>query len=294
MNQINMFLELIKYFLTIKEVDSKDILRKKYCGFNDTYKKYFGITWNTLEQLDILVDNKLNPNYINAYNLKDNDIDFIIDSTINIIKQYSVKNNDCNKDLKSFRSDIKNENEMKYLQELEKDFIYYPMQMKNSIINIFDRVINPKNEYTPNKIYKTIKNPLLYNKHKNTHYVFKIVLMLLLEKDDELKSDEILTITDEEILDIADNYVNREYASYEKTKINMKNDVINALKLSKIIEENETNPYKVNPFIDKEWKLDATTKTTAIEKVIKKIVNLKSLSSEQIKLINEIFQYSSR
>jgi hypothetical protein len=294
MNQINMFLELIKYFLTIKEVDSKDILRKKYCGFNDTYKKYFGITWNTLEQLDILVDNKLNPNYINAYNLKDNDIDFIIDSTINIIKQYSVKNNDCDKDLKSFRSDIKNENEMKYLQELEKDFIYYPMQMKNSIINIFDRVINPKNEYTPNKIYKTIKNPLLYNKHKNTHYVFKIVLMLLLEKDDELKSDEILTITDEEILDIADNYVNREYASYEKTKINMKNDVINALKLSKIIEENETNPYKVNPFIDKEWKLDATTKTTAIEKVIKKIVNLKSLSSEQIKLINEIFQYSSR
>ncbi|MFW2606841.1 hypothetical protein [Aliarcobacter butzleri] len=292
MNQMNMFLELIKYFLTIEEVDNKDVLRKKYCGFNDTYKKYFGIVWKTLEQLDILIDNKLNPNYINAYNLKDNDIDFVIDSTINIIKQYSVKNNDCDKDLKFFRSDITNEDESKYLQESEKDLIYYPMQMKNSIINIFNRVINPKNEYTPNKIYETIKNPLIYNKHKNTHYVFKLVLVLLLEKDDELKSDEILTITDKEILDIADNYVDHKYTSYEKTKINMKNDVINALKLSKIIEENETNPYKVNPFIDKEWRLDATTKTTAIEKVINKIVKLKSLTPKQIKLINEIFQYS--
>ncbi|MFX4234731.1 hypothetical protein ACOL3F_02170 [Aliarcobacter butzleri] len=292
MNQMNMFLELIKYFLTIEEVDNKDVLRKKYCGFNDTYKKYFGIVWKTLEQLDILIDNKLNPNYINAYNLKDNDIDFVIDSTINIIKQYSVKNNDCDKDLKFFRSDITNEDESKYLQESEKDLIYYPMQMKNSIINIFNRVINPKNEYTPNKIYETIKNPLIYNKHKNTHYVFKLVLVLLLEKDDELKSDEILTITDKEILDIADNYVDHKYTSYEKTKINMKNDVINALKLSEIIEENETNPYKVNPFIDKEWRLDATTKTTAIEKVINKIVKLKSLTPKQIKLINEIFQYS--
>ena len=72
----------------------------------------------------------------------------------------------------------------------------------------------------------------------------------------------------------------------------MKNDVINALKLSKIIEENETDPYTINPFTDREWRLDATTKATAIEKVIKKIVKLKSLSPKQIKLINEIFQYS--
>ncbi len=41
-------------------------------------------------------------------------------------------------------------------------------------------------------------------------------------------------------------------------------------------------------FTDREWRLYATT----IEKVIKKIVKLKSLSPKQIKLINEIFQYS--
>ena len=292
MNQMNMFLELIRYFLTTKEVDSKDVLRNKYCRYNDTCKKYFGIVWNTLEKLDILIDDKLNPNYINAYKLKDDDIDFVINATINIIKQYSVKKNDCDKDLKFYRSDITNEEQRKYLQESGKDLIDYPMQMKNSIINIFDRVINPENEYTPNKIYETIKNPLVYNKDKNTNYVFKIVLMLLLEKDDKLKSDEILTITDEEILIITNNYVDDKYDSYEKTKINMKNDVVNALKLSKIIEKNETSPYKVEPFIDKEWRLDATTKTTAIEKVINKIVKLKSLTSEQKKLIKDIFQYS--
>jgi hypothetical protein len=116
--------------------------------------------------------------------------------------------------------------------------------------------------------------------------------MLLLEKDDELKSDEILTITDEEILSITNNYVDHEFDSYEKTKINMKNDVVNALKLCKIIEKNETSPYKVEPFIDKKWRLDATTKTTAIEKVINNIVKLKYLTSEQKKLIKDIFQYS--
>ena len=296
MNQVNMFLELIRYFLTTEKVDNKEVLRKKYCGFNDTYKKYFGITWNTLEQLEILVDDKLNPKYANVYNWKDEEkdknIDFIIDSTIDIIKKYSVENNKC---LEYFEfNDFDKEGTTLDADDLDlkNNLIKYPMQMKNSIINIFDRVINPENEYTPNKIYETIKNPLVYNKDKNTNYVFKIVLMLLLEKDDELKSDEILTITDEEILIITNNYVNDKYDSYEKTKINMKNDVVNALKLSKIIEKNETSPYKVNPFIDKKWRLDATTKTTAIEKVINNVVKLKYLTSEQKKLINDIFQYS--
>jgi hypothetical protein len=143
------------------------------------------------------------------------------------------------------------------------------------------------------KSNETIKNPLIYTTHhKFTHYVFKEVLVLLLKRDDELKKGEALTITDKEILDLTDNFVNKDYTSYKKTKINMKNDVIKALKLSKIIEEKETNPYTVNPFTDREWRLDATTKATAIEKVIKKIVKLKSLSPKQIKLINEIFQYS--
>ena len=96
---MNMFLELIRYFLTTEKVDNKEVLRKKYCGFNDTYKKYFGITWNTLEQLENLVEDKLNPKYTNVYNWKDEEkdknIDFIIDSTIDIIKKYSVENNKC-------------------------------------------------------------------------------------------------------------------------------------------------------------------------------------------------------
>ncbi len=115
--------------------------------------------------------------------------------------------------------------------------------------------------------------------------------MHLLKKDDKLEKSKALEITDKEILEITDNYVDKHLQHFERTKINMKNDVINALKLSKIIEENETNPYTVNRFEDREWRLDATTKATAIEKVIKKIVKLKSLTPKQIKLINEIFQY---
>lgn len=296
MNQVNMFLELIRYFLTTEKVDNKEVLRKKYCGFNDTYKKYFGITWNTLEQLEILVDDKLNPKYANVYNWKDEEkdknIDFIIDSTIDIIKKYSVENNKC---LEYFEfNDFDKEGtklDACYL-DLKNDLIKYPMQMKSSVIDIFNRKINPNDKYTPNTNHETIKNPLIYNKHKNTHYVFKIVLVHLLRKDDELTKGEAFTITDKEILDITNNYVDYSCQHFERTKINMKNDVINALKLSKIIEENETDPYTINPFTDREWRLDATTKATAIEKVIKKIVKLKSLSPKQIKLINEIFQYS--
>ena len=297
MNQMNMFLELIRYFLTTEKVDNKEVLRKKYCGFNDTYKKYFGITWNTLEQLEILVDDKLNPKYANVYNWndeeKDKNIDFIIDSTIDIIKKYSVEYNEC---LKYFEFNNFDEEDTTldacYL-DLKNDLIEYPMQMKNSVIDIFNRKINPNDVYTPNTNHETIKSPLiLTTHHKFTHYVFKEVLVLLLKKDDDLKNDEALTITDKEILDLTDNFVNKDYTSYEKTKINMKNDVIKALKLSKIIEENKTNSYTVNRFKDREWRLDATTKATAIEKVIKKIVKLKSLTPKQIKLINEIFQYS--
>ena len=297
MNQVNMFLELIRYFLTTEKVDNKEVLRKKYCGFNDTYKKYFGITWNTLEQLEILVDDKLNPKYANVYNWKDEEkdknIDFIIDSTIDIIKKYSVENNKC---LEYFEfNDFDKEGTTLDARnlDLKNDLIKYPMQMKSSVIDIFNRKINPDDEYTPNTNHETIKSPIIHTTHhKFTHYVFKEVLVLLLKKDDELKKGEALTITDKEILDLTDNFVNKDYTSYEKTKINMKNDVIKALKLSKIIEENETNPYTVNPFTDREWRLDATTKATAIEKVIKKIVKLKSLTPKQIKLINEIFQYS--
>src|SRR5574344_1336955 len=151
MNQINMFLELIRYFLTTEKVDNKEVLRKKYCGFNDTYKKYFGITWNTLEQLEILVDDKLNPKYLNVYNWKDEEkdknIDFIIDSTIDIIKKYSVENNKC---LEYFEfNDFDKEGTTLDADDLDlkNNLIKYPMQMKNSIINIFDRVINPENEY---------------------------------------------------------------------------------------------------------------------------------------------------
>ena len=167
------------------------------------------------------------------------------------------------------------------------------MQMKSSVIDIFNRKINPNDVYTPNTNHETIKSPLiLTTHHKFTHYVFKEVLVLLLKRDDDLKVGEALIITDKEILELTDNYVDKSLQHYKRTKINMKNDVIKALKLSKIIEENETNSYTVNPFKDKEWRLDATTKATAIEKVIKKIVKLKSLSPKQIKLINEIFQYS--
>lgn len=293
---MNMFLELIRYFLTTEKVDNKEVLRKKYCGFDDTYKDYFRITWNTLEQLEILVDDKLNPKYANVYNWKDEEkdknIDFIIDSTIDIIKKYSVENKECLKYFKFNNFDEEDTTLDTDDLDLKNRLIEYPMQMKSSVIDIFNRKINPVDEYTPNTDYETIKSPLIYNKHKNTHYVFKIVLVSLLKKDDELKKGEAFTITDREILNIANNYVDHSCQHFERTKINMKNDVIKALKLSKIIEENETDPYTVNPFTDREWRLDATTKATAIEKVIKKIVKLKSLSPKQIKLINEIFQYS--
>lgn len=294
---MNMFLELIRYFLTTEKVDNKEVLRKKYCRFDDTYKKYFGITWNTLEQLEILVDDKLNPKYANVYNWndeeKDKNIDFIIDSTIDIIKKYSVENNECIKYFEFNNFDEENITLDAYHLELKNNLIEYPMQMKSSVIDIFNRKINPDDEYTPNRDYETIRSPLIYTTHhKFTHYVFKEVLVLLLKRDDDLKDDKALTIKDEEILKIINNYVDDSHQHHKRTKINMKNDVIKALKLSKIIEENETNPYTVNPFTDREWRLDATTKATAIEKVIKKIVKLKSLSPKQIKLINEIFQYS--
>lgn len=275
MNQVNMFLELIRYFLTTEKVDNKEVLRKKYCGFNDTYKKYFGITWNTLEQLEILVDDKLNPKYANVYNWKDEEkdknIDFIIDSTIDIIKKYSVENNKC---LEYFEfNDFDKEGtklDACYL-DLKNDLIKYPMQMKSSVIDMFNRKINPDDEYTPNTDYETIRSPLIYTTHhKFTHYVFKEVLVLLLKKDDELKEAEALTITDKEILDLTDNFVNKDYTNYEKTKINMKNDVIKALKLSKIIEENQTNPYTVNPFTDENGDLMQLQKQLLLKKLSKK------------------------
>lgn len=319
-NEEDMFREILKYFLTTKETDSEKNLRKKYCKGNSTLLEYFRRVWTIYSVLEIIVNDKINIIYKNSTTLEISKVNYIIDLIYDSIRrfQYEYKamhpildSSDLKKSRYTFKSDedILNDFKVKETETEEKkkeavmeakkmieyknEMMISLNQMKNSISDILNRTINSSIEYIPDTNYENIPNPIYVENHPTNRYVFKDVLYKILKDDDCIKVDTIQYITDADILEIIEPYKKKN--GYIDAETNSKNHILmttlNFLKALEIIKDSK-NPYEVIPFKDREWKLDALTKVDTIEKILKNLDKVKTLTKKQKKYVYEIFQFT--
>ncbi len=319
-NEEDMFREILKYFLTTQKTDSQKNLRKKYCKENSTLLEYFRRAWTIYSVLEIIVDDKINIIYKNSTTLEISKVNYIIDLIYDSIRrfQYEYKtmhpildSSNLKKSRYTLKSDedIKNEFKVKGTgneeERIEADIIIKEIieyknemmislnQLKSSISNILNRTINSSLEYIPDTNYKNIPNPIYVENHPTNRYVFKDVLYKILKDDDCIKVNDTQYISDADILEIIEQYngikgyINSD--TYSRNHILM--TTLDFLKALDIIKDSK-NPYEVVPFKDREWKLDALTKVDTIEKILKNLDKVKTLTKEQKKYVYEIFQFT--
>lgn len=321
-NEEDMFREILKYFLTTKETDIQKNLRKKYCKNNESLLEYFRRAWTIYSVLEIIVDDKINIKYKDSTKLKISEVNYLINLIYDSIRrfQYEYKtmhpilnSSNLKKSRYLFKSDedilndfkVKETETEKKKKEAEieaKNMIKYKNQMmislnqlKSSISDILNRIINSSLEYSPNINYENVPNPIYVENHPTNRYVFKDVLYKILREDDNdfFKVGTIQYITDADILQIIEEYNGR--YGYIDAETNSKNHILmttlDFLKALDIIKDSK-NPYEVVPFIDKEWKLDALTKVDTIEKILKNLDKVKELTPKQKKYVYKIFQFT--
>jgi hypothetical protein len=321
-NEEDMFREILKYFLTTQETDSEKNLRKKYCKENSTLLEYFRRVWTIYSVLEIIVNDKINIIYKNSTTLEISKVNYIIDLIYDSIRRFQYEYKTMHpildsSNLKKSRYTLKSDEDIlndfkvketeteekkkeamidaKKMIEYKNEMMISLNQLKNSISDILNRIINSSLEYTPNINYENVPNPIYVENHPTNRYVFKDVLYKILREDDNdfFKVGTIQYITVADILQIIEQYngikgyINSD--TYSRNHILM--TTLDFLKALDIIKDSK-NPYEVVPFKDREWKLDALTKVDTIEKILKNLDKVKTLTKKQKKYVYEIFQFT--
>ena len=286
MKQADIDKKLIKHIFKNKEFGTKKVL-KEFCLKDigdskiDTVENYFFLSYNVLCETNILINDELNPMYENIYKL--DNVDEIIDILMASLQKYRSQLELLKKEVKSICVGGETLEDLEYIKEPYQLFLF---QLSNTIDDLSNRLI--KNDKTnPDTNYKVILNPLI-DENNMTVFVFKELLNYILK-------DNMEVVTNEFIFNIINKYnfmLDEDLENKGKTKNNIKRNVVNVLKLSKIII-NEKNPYQITTIIDKKYKMNARTKVESISNILNGISRITSISEEERNLIDKIFNFSN-
>ena len=278
--------KLIKHIFTTENFGTKKVL-KEFCLKDigesniDTVENYFFLSYNILCETNILINDKLNPMYENIYKL--DNVDEIINILIASLQKYRSQLELLKKEVKSICVGGETPEDLEYIKEPYQLFLF---QLSNTIDDLSNRLI--KNDKTePDTNYKVILNPLI-DENNMTVFVFKELLNYILK-------DNMEVVTNEFIFNIINKYnfmLDEDLENKGKTKNNIKRNVVNVLKLSKIII-NKKNPYQITKIIDKKYKMNARTKVESISNILNGISRITSVSEEERNLIYKIFNFSN-
>ena len=286
MKQKDIDKKLIKHIFTTENFGTKKVL-KEFCLKDigdskiDTVENYFFLSYNILCETNILINDELNPMYENIYKL--DNVDEIIDILMSSLQKYRSQLELLKKEVKSICVGGETLEDLEYIKEPYQLFLF---QLSNTIDDLSNRLI--KNDKTnPDTNYKVILNPLI-DQNNMTVFVFKELLNYILK-------DNMEVVTNEFIFNIINKYnfmLDEDLENKGKTKNNIKRNVVNVLKLSKIII-NEKNPYQITTIIDKKYKMNARTKVESISNILNGISKITSISKEERNLIDKIFNFSN-
>ena len=286
MKQEDIDKKLIKHIFTTENFGTKKVL-KEFCLKDigdskiDTVENYFLLSYNILCETNILLNDELNPMYENIYKL--NNVDEIIDILIASLQKYRSQLELLKKEVKSICVGGETQEDLEYIKEPYQLFLF---QLSNTIDDLSNRLI--KNDKTvPDTNYKVILNPLI-DQNNMTVFVFKELLNYILK-------DNMEVVTNEFIFNIINKYnfmLDENLENKGNTKNNIKRNIVNVLKLSKIII-NEKNPYQITTIIDKKYKMNARTKVESISNILNGISRITSIPEEERNLIYKIFNFSN-
>lgn len=290
--------KLLTYVFKNKDFpDSKSELKKVICEDNVSFQKSFANSYKLLELGNILVDNKLNINLIDIYEIEE--IEILVNILVNIL-------HDFQKPKMSFEryliSENINEENIQYSKELPEHLEYFNLEL--AIKDLFDRFVfakvkkkreNDNNIVIPEANGKYILKEDLPDRFKTvTELVFRDILDLILKGQ-----LQYLKISESKILEIVKKYYyeDLEYIEYKNKKIKKKEEDIRAaaingiknsiittfISLEVFISEekvNNTRIFKVFKFKSNSWKMNAKTKQDTIKSLIGGITNITNVSDE--------------
>ena len=305
--------DLLKYVFENENFPNDYKELKKIICVNDASKlKSFSKSYKLLENTNILISGKLNPELIDIYKI--NDITSFVSILINILYSYEKAKIQFNSYLiqngivESNYFDNKEYIEyLNYCRELpeHKDFLNCELVIKD----LFDRFIyanikeKQKEISVPNgKYFVTIDLP--ESRKTTTELAFREILHHIL-------NEEPKSISEKRILEIVNIYYNPNEISVTKTnseqkewvaKSAIKNSIITAFKeLGIITGENlyinsrynstHNREFKLIKFKSSEWKMNARTKQDTISSLIGGISNMNNVSDENKKLANFIIDF---